>query len=67
MSASDGSALVPLLEVAQRLGLSANTVYRHKDAGDFPLAFVRIGARWYVRRADLEAYLAAAGDLRRAG
>ena len=54
----DDAALVPLLEVARTLGVSANTVYRHR--ADLPFRFERIGTRWYARRADLDAYVAGA-------
>jgi Helix-turn-helix domain len=57
----DDPGLVPLIEVARILGISPNTAYRHRE--DFPIAFERIGVRYYARRADLEAYLA---PLRRA-
>jgi hypothetical protein len=54
----DDPALVPLLEVARMLGVSANTVYRHR--ADLPFGFEHIGSRWYARRADLDAYVAGA-------
>jgi predicted DNA-binding transcriptional regulator AlpA len=49
--------LLPLPEVAGRLGISSATLNRWRKAGTAPPA-IRVGARVYVRERELERWLA---------
>lgn len=63
--------LVPLGRAARKLGKDPATLWRWREQGvrvigterRVKLAMVRLGGRWYIRPADLEAFAAAAaGD-----
>ncbi|MGH7134800.1 MAG: helix-turn-helix domain-containing protein, partial [Pirellulales bacterium] len=63
--------LVPLGRAARKLGKDPATLWRWREQGvrvrgteqRVRLAMVRLGGRWYIRPADLEAFTAAAaGD-----
>lgn len=50
--------LMPLAEALPRLAVSRSNAYRLIARGTFPLPTIRVGARWYVRSADLDALTA---------
>jgi predicted site-specific integrase-resolvase len=52
-----GGALVPLKDVCLELGIHANTGYRWRDGGEFPLEVIHLGGRYYCHRTDVDAYL----------
>ena len=58
MAGTSGDRLLTVAEVAEVLRVSGMTVYRLIEKGD--LRALRIGARWRVSSADLDAYLAGA-------
>jgi|1185.fasta_scaffold260461_2 predicted DNA-binding transcriptional regulator AlpA len=47
----------PLSHALARLSLSRSAAYRLIAVGDFPIPVLRVGARWYYRDIDLEAFL----------
>jgi predicted DNA-binding transcriptional regulator AlpA len=48
----------PIMAVFRRLGIHQNTGYALIKKGTFPIPLEKIGARYYCRRADVDAYLA---------
>lgn len=51
--------LVPLTEGVRQLGISRPTAYRLIASGKFPLNVIRVGSRWFVRTADIDALTSA--------
>jgi predicted DNA-binding transcriptional regulator AlpA len=49
--------LVPLGDALTRFSLSRSSGYRLIQAGEFPLPVIKVGRCWFVRSADLEAFL----------
>lgn len=44
-------------DVADRLGMARETVYRLLARGEFPIPALRIGGRWKFSRAAVDRYL----------
>lgn len=52
--------LIPLRETLGPLGLCRDTAYKLLAAGEFPVPALKVGRRWFVRGAQLDAFLAGA-------
>lgn len=52
------AALIPLGDAAKILGVSTSAAHDMIKRGDFPLRHYRVGRRFKVSRAELDAYLA---------
>lgn len=53
------SGTYTLPEAARRLGIGVATIYDLNRRGEVPVPVLRIGKQHRIRKADLEAYLAA--------
>lgn len=51
------SDVLTVREVAARVDMAPETVYRMLGRGDFPIPALRIGSRWKFSRAQVDAYL----------
>jgi len=53
------SGTYSLPDAARRLGIGVATIYELNRRGELPVPVLKIGGRLRIRKADLEAYLAA--------
>jgi excisionase family DNA binding protein len=60
MAVTQDEAAEPLLvkvpQAAQMLGIGAATAYDLIKRGEFPVAVLRVGKAWRIRRSELEAF-----------